>query len=150
MREMVEGTVLPDLVRRSGEVATIRSRFLRVWGVPESKVAQIVAPRLEVLDGSPARPSPSRQCHRGREGAGHDPGYRRFRRRRRRGPERALDAEEAELRALLGEAVAGWDAEGLEVVVGRLLVRAGLRLAVAESLDRGDGRGAPHHRARCQ
>ena len=44
MREMLERSVLPDLVRRSGEKATIRSRFLRVWGMTESKVAETVAP----------------------------------------------------------------------------------------------------------
>ncbi len=50
---------------------------------------------------------------------------------------RALDQEEAELRALLGEAVGGVDDEGLEVVVARLLTRQGLRMAVAESLTGG-------------
>ncbi|MGO9659593.1 MAG: CinA family nicotinamide mononucleotide deamidase-related protein [Acidimicrobiales bacterium] len=134
MREMVEGTVVPDLVLRAGEAATIRSRFLRVWGVPESKVARIVAPRLEALEGAPTtiaflasategvRVRVTTRATGGSAGAD---------------AEHALDVEEAQLRALLGEAVGGVDGEGLEVVVARLLVRAGLRLAVAESLTGG-------------
>ena len=134
MREMVDGAVVPDLVERAGEVATIRSRFLRVLGVPESRVAQIVAPRLEVLEGSPTTIAFLASATEGvrvrvttratGSSAGAD-------------AERALDVEEAGLRALLGEAVGGVDTEGLELVVGRLLVRAGLRLAVAESLTGG-------------
>ena len=134
MREMIDGTVVPDLVRRSGAAATIRSRFLRVWGVPESKVAQIVAPRLEALEGSGTTIAFLASATEGvrvrvttrAAGASAEAEA-----------ERALDAEEAELRALLGEAVGGVGAEGLEVVVGRALARAGLRLAVAESLTGG-------------
>ncbi len=137
MREMVEGTIVPDLVRRSGEVATIRSRFLRVWGVPESKVAQIVAPRLEALEGGPTTIAFLASATEGvrvrvtTRARGHSSAA------AAENAERALEVEEAALRALLGEAVGGVDAEGLEVVVGRLLVRAGLRLAVAESLTGG-------------
>ena len=50
MREMLTNAVVPDLVRRSGQRATIRSRFLRVWGMTESKVAEVVAPRVEALE----------------------------------------------------------------------------------------------------
>ena len=50
MREMVADTVVPDLVRRSGRQATIRSRFLRVWGMTESKVAEVVAPASMALE----------------------------------------------------------------------------------------------------
>ena len=32
MREMVAGTILPDLRRRMGQTAVIRSRVLRTWG----------------------------------------------------------------------------------------------------------------------
>ena len=52
MREMLERSVLPDLVRRSGENAIIRSRFLRVWGMTESKVAEVVSPRVTALEGT--------------------------------------------------------------------------------------------------
>ena len=134
MREMVEGTIVPDLVRRAGEMATIRSRFLRVWGVPESKVAEIVAPRLEALEGSPTTIAFLASATEGvrvrvttRATGGSAAAA----------AERALDMEEAQLRALLGAAVGGVDSEGLELVVGRLLVRAGWRLAVAESLTGG-------------
>ena len=36
MKDMFERAVLPDLLARSGEAATIRSRVLRTWGLAES------------------------------------------------------------------------------------------------------------------
>jgi nicotinamide-nucleotide amidase len=42
MREMVAGTILPDLRRRMGQTAVIRSRVLRTWGASESGVAEMV------------------------------------------------------------------------------------------------------------
>jgi nicotinamide-nucleotide amidase len=134
MREMVAGAIVPDLVRRSGGTAIIRSRFLRVWGVPESKVAQIVAPRLEALEGTGTTIAFLASAT---EGVRVRVTTRAAGAQAEAEVERALDAEEAELRALLGEAVGGVGADGLEVVVGRLLVAAGLRLAVAESLTGG-------------
>jgi len=134
MREMLERTVLPDLVRRSGENATIRSRFLRVWGMTESKVAEVVGPRVVALEGSSTTIAFLASAVEGvrvritarASGDGAEAAVL-----------RALDEEEVELRALLGKAVGGLDDEGLEVVVGRMLARAGLRLAVAESLTGG-------------
>ena len=113
--------MLPDLVRRSGENAIIRSRFLRVWGMTESKVAEVVGPRVTALEGTNTTIAflasategvrvriTARATGDGAEAAAL----------------RALDAEQAELKALLGEAVGGVDDEGLEVVVGRLLAVA--------------------------
>lgn len=134
MRDLVARSVIPDLVRRSGQVATIRSRFLRVWGVPESKVAELVAPRFSALEGGDTTIAFL---------ANVTEGVRVRLTTRALGPhaaeqaQQALDAEEAELRALLGNAVGGVDDEELEVVVARLLGGAGLRLAVAESLTGG-------------
>jgi competence/damage-inducible protein CinA-like protein len=134
MREMVGDFVVPDLVARSGEKATIRSRFLRVWGVPESKVAEIVAPRLDAIEGTGTTIAFLANVAEGvrvrvttrASGPGAD-----------LEAARALDAEETELRTLLGDAVGGVDDESLEVLVGRLLAGSGLRLAVAESLTGG-------------
>ena len=136
MREMVGGSVIPDLVRRSGRQATIRSRFLRVWGMTESKVAEVVAPRVAALE-APGSDTTIAFLASAREGirvritvqtSGDDAEAAAL---------KALDKEETELRALLGNAVGGVDDEGLEVVVGRLLSAEGLRLAVAESLTGG-------------
>src|SRR4051794_5657944 len=41
MKEMVAGTVIPDLRRRSGDTAVIRSRTLRTWGQSESGLAEV-------------------------------------------------------------------------------------------------------------
>ncbi len=154
MREMLERAVVPDLKRRAPDQGVICSRYLRVWGVPESKVAELLAPRLAALEavGNPtiaflasstegvrvrvtARaggtpPTPAAPGAPGRSPAeAHLAPAERAR--------RLLDAEEANLRALLGEAVGGVDDEGLEVSVARLLQDRGLRLAVAESLTGG-------------
>jgi nicotinamide-nucleotide amidase len=50
---------------------------------------------------------------------------------------RALDAEEAELRALVGESVFGVDDETMEGAVGRVLLERGWSLGVGESLTGG-------------
>ena len=50
MREMMEGTILPDLQRRAGVSAVIRSRVLKSWGESESRLAELLAERIEALD----------------------------------------------------------------------------------------------------
>jgi nicotinamide-nucleotide amidase len=52
MREMVSGTVIPDLQRRSGSVAVIRSRTLRTWGQSESGLAEMLTGRISALDAA--------------------------------------------------------------------------------------------------
>ena len=137
MREMVEGTIIADLVRRSGEEATIRSRFLRVWGVPESKVGEIVAPRFAALEGQATTIAFLASITEGVRVRITTRARGRDATEATAAADRALDAEEAELRALLGDAVGGVDEEGLEAVVARHLTSAGLHLALAESLTGG-------------
>ena len=52
MKEMVEGTVIPDLQQRAGVQAVIRSRTLRTWGMSESGLAEVLAERIDELDQS--------------------------------------------------------------------------------------------------
>ncbi len=52
MTEMFERAILPDLQRRSGESAVIRSRVLRTWGASESGLAEALADRFVELEGS--------------------------------------------------------------------------------------------------
>ncbi|MBT4906702.1 MAG: competence/damage-inducible protein A, partial [Rhodospirillaceae bacterium] len=50
MREMMEGTVLDDLRRRSGETSVIHSRVIRTWGYGESALAETLADHVDALD----------------------------------------------------------------------------------------------------
>jgi nicotinamide-nucleotide amidase len=132
MREIVGRAILPDLRRRSGETATIVSRTLRTWGDSESGLAERLAPRIEALDavGNPTLAF----LASGVEGL------------KIRITAKAVDeptavaivaAEEAELRALLGELVFGVDDEAMEDAVAALLGAQGLSLGLAESLTGG-------------
>jgi len=134
MHDMMERAVLPDLRQRSGETAVIRSRTLRTWGYSESGLAERVAGRVEALESGGLGVPTIAFLASGIEGikvrltvkaADEATAY------------EALAAEEAKLRALLGDAVFGADDETMEVAVGRLLRDRGLTLAIAESLTGG-------------
>ncbi|MDQ1367972.1 MAG: nicotinamide-nucleotide amidase, partial [Acidimicrobiaceae bacterium] len=132
MREMVRRAVIPDLQRRSGTTATILSRTLRTWGLAESTLAEVIAPRVDALEAS-GNPTIAFLAS-GIEGLkvritakGDDAASVRL----------LLDEEEAALRALLGDVVFGVDDESMEVAVAALLRHAGLTLGLAESLTGG-------------
>jgi nicotinamide-nucleotide amidase len=132
MKEMLERAVLPDLAERAGVRVAIVSRTLRTWGESESRVAELLGPRLEALDrtGNPTIAF----LASGIEGI-------KVRLTARAGTtaeaEALLDAEEAEVRAVLGRLVFSAADEPMEAAVGRLLVARGATLAVAESLTGG-------------
>ncbi len=133
MKEMVERAVLPDLVARAGRQATIRSRTLRTWGLPESELAERLAPRLEQLDDATTGPTIAFLAS-GIEGIkvratvkASSPAE----------AVAALDAEEQVLRSILGEVVFGVDDETMEHVVGELLGQRQWSLAIAESMTGG-------------
>ena len=48
MREMLTGTVIPDLQKRAGVTAVISSRVLRTWGHSESGLAEMLAGRIVI------------------------------------------------------------------------------------------------------
>jgi len=129
MQMMVEGTVIPDLLERSGARSTIVSRVLKTWGTAESTLAEMIGERVE------AQTNPTIAfLARGIEGIGV-----RITAKASSEADAAalLDAEEAELRAVLGELVFGVDDETMESVVLQLLCERNLTLAVAESLTGG-------------
>ncbi|MGD1011132.1 MAG: competence/damage-inducible protein A [Acidimicrobiales bacterium] len=134
MREMMERSVLPDLRERSGATAVIRSRTLRTWGPSESALAEIVAGRVEALDVGGLGVPTIAFLASGIEGIklrltvkATDAAA----------AEGALDAEESQLRALLGNVVFGVDEETMEESVGKLLIERGWSLGVAESMTGG-------------
>ena len=134
MVEMLDRAVVPDLTRRMGGTAVIASRTVRTVGIGEARVGEMVAPRLRALDAEgPGAPTIAFLASavdgvkvRITVKAG-DADQARAR----------LDAEEGELRLLLGDAVYGSDDVSMEEMVGRMLVERGLTLAVAESFTGG-------------
>lgn len=122
MHEIMELTVLPELRRRSGSVVS-RRRVLRIGGMGESSVEELVAPVYRKWKEDPVTILAS-------------PGEVQLHLCVRAEPEEAarrLQEMEADFRAALGERIHGTDEEELSGSVGRLLREAGKTLAVAES-----------------
>ena len=132
MREMMEGTILADLQRRSGQTAAIRSRVIRTWGHGESALAETLAGRLDELDelgtatlafqASGIEGIKVRITAKAADAAA---------------AEAILVAEEALIRDLLGDVIFGVDGETMESVVLDQLRARGLTLAAAEHLTGG-------------
>ena len=132
MKIMLNETVIPQLIERSGERAVIRSRVLRTWGAAESGLAEMLSDRIDELDGA-GNPTLAFLAS-GVEGIKV--------RITARAPDEAeantmLDAEEEVLRSILGDIVFGLDEQNMEVVVLAELARRGLTVGVAESLTGG-------------
>jgi nicotinamide-nucleotide amidase len=132
MKVMVGEAIIPDLQERMGERAAIVSRVLRTWGLAESTLAERVAPRLEALEAT-GNPTLAFLAS-GIEGIKV--------RITAKAPTHAealalIEAEDAELRAILGTIVFGVDDDTIERAAGYLLEQAGLSLGVAESMTGG-------------
>jgi nicotinamide-nucleotide amidase len=132
MREMVSGTILPDLRRRMGQTAVIRSRVLRTWGASESGIAEMVAGRVDELDklGNPtiAFQASGIDGIKVRLVAKCDD---------EATAKRLLDSEEALMRGLLGDLIFGIDDQSMEAVVLEALRRKSMTVAAAETLTGG-------------
>ncbi len=132
MRDMVAGTILPDLQRRMGVTAVIRSRVLRTWGESESGLAELLHARIEALDAA-GNPTLAFQAS-GIEGL-------KIRITAKAATEQAaqalIDAEEQEVRAVVGDAVFGVDDTNMEAAVLALLRERGLTLGAVESVTGG-------------
>jgi nicotinamide-nucleotide amidase len=134
LQVIVEGAILPDLARRAGTVAVIRSRTLRTWGDSESGLAERLGDHMTELDaGGPEAPTLAFLAS-GIEGL-------KVRITVKADDEAAalerLDAEEKVVRDIVGDIVFGVDEETMEHAVAKELIAGGLTLAVAESLTGG-------------
>jgi nicotinamide-nucleotide amidase len=132
MREMMLGTILPDLRQRAGQSAVIRSRVLRTWGMSESGLAEVLAERMAELDQL-GNPTIAYQA------SGIDGIKVRLvaKCKDEATAAQVLNAEEALIRRLLGEVIFGIDEESMEVAVLTALKAKGMTLAVAEQVTGG-------------
>ena len=138
MQEMVRTQVIPDLLRRSGEAAAIVSLSLKTWGTSESALAEMVAHRLDALDaaGNPtiaflARGIEGLVVRITAKGDTED------------AARTLVEAEERELRGILGDLVFGVDDETMEHAVLAAPARAGIgRSAWPSRLPAGSSAGA--------
>jgi len=132
MKEMVTGTVIPDLQRRAGVQAVIRSRTLRTWGMSESGLAEVLADRIVELDQ--AGHATIAFLASGIEGL-------KVRVTAKAATEVEADdvlSREVELLVgILGDVVFSLDDESMEEVVLDLLASRGLTLGCAESVTGG-------------
>jgi nicotinamide-nucleotide amidase len=124
MKPMLTGEIIPRLRALHGTRGMIRSRLLKVWGLAESRVDELINDLFRTQrNPSIALLAKSGEIHirltaKGEEGGTVDG---------------LLDALEAKIRERIGEPIFGRDADELETVVGRLLGERRLTLAVAES-----------------
>ena len=122
MREIMEASVLPELTERAAGVIS-RRRVLRIGGMGESAVEQLVQPIYEKWRDDPVTilASPGEVqlhlCVRGAPGQAED----------------RLAAMERDFVEVLGARIFGRDEEDLPAAVGRLLRDSGRTVALAES-----------------
>lgn len=129
MQQMVTDHVLPDLLELSGEKSVIVSRSLKTWGTSESGLAEMIAARVD------AQQNPTIAfLARGIEGL-----YVRLTAKAASQEEAAalIEAEEKELRAILGDLIFGVDDETMEHAVIERCCDRGWTLGVAESVTGG-------------
>lgn len=132
MREMMEGTVLDDLRRRSGETSVIHSRVIRTWGYGESALAETLADHVDSLDesghatiafqasgieGIKVRVTAKAESHAAAE--------------------KIIAAEVELIAGQIGDHIFGYDDETMESVVLGMLRDRGLTVAAGESLTGG-------------
>jgi nicotinamide-nucleotide amidase len=132
MQDMVLGTVLPDLERRAGITAVIKSRTLRTWGDSESGLAEKLHAEFERLERDGG--ATIAFLASGMEGL-------KVRITAKAATEAEVDAvlaaEELIVRDIIGPVVFGVDDDTMESVVLDLCKAQGLTLALAESLTGG-------------
>ena len=132
MQQMVGECVLPDLKRRAGIAAVIKSRILRTWGESESGLAEKLHGEIERLDETG-------ECTIAFLASGMEGLKVRL---TAKAPSEAeadeiLGNEEQIVRGMIGDIVFGVDDETMESAVLDALRQQGWTLALAESLTGG-------------
>ena len=132
MREMLKGTVLPDLAERFGAQALIQSRTLKTWGHSESGLAEDLAEEIERLDKE-------KNVTLAFQASGIEGVKVRITAKAEKEVEvkALLDREELEVRNLIGDYIFAVDDQTMESVVIEELKTQGLTFATAESLTGG-------------
>ena len=132
MKQMLEGTVLEDLISRSGERSVISSRVLKTWGHSESGLAEDLAKEIERLDHNGVLTLAFQAS--GIEGV-------KVRMTAKAADKEQsdllLDHEENVLRELIGEYIFAVDEQTMESVVLDQLKAQSLTFATAESITGG-------------
>lgn len=132
MKQMLEGTVLQDLVSRSGERSVISSRVLKTWGHSESGLAEDLAEEIERLN-SDGEVTLAFQAS-GIEGVKVRITAKAANKEQ---SDSLLDYEETVLRELIGDHIFAVDHQTMESVVLDLLKAQSLTFATAESITGG-------------
>jgi len=132
MRAMVEGTVIPDLRTRAGVNSVIRSRVLKVWGISESRLAELLQERIEDLDRT-------RNATLAFQASGIDGIKVRITAKsdNEASAKAELEAQDLQIRPILGDDIFGIDDETMERAVLKLMQQKGLTLAALETLTGG-------------
>ena len=122
--EMVDSRVVPYLRELVGESAgVIRSRLLRVVGLGESSVAEMVRDLLKGSNPTVAPYASPGEVHLRITAKTESVAE----------ADAMIDEMDAKLSAILGESVFGRDDESLERVIVKKLIDRGFKLAIAES-----------------
>ena len=134
MKQMLEGTVLQDLVSRSGERSVISSRVLKTWGHSESGLAEDLAEEIERLDGDGDGEVTLAFQASGIEGVKVRITAKAANKEQ---SDSLLDYEENVLRELIGDHIFAVDHQTMESVVLDQLKAQSLTFATAESITGG-------------
>lgn len=127
LKQIMNSTILPDLVERSGAKTVIGSRVLRTWGHSESKLAELLENRIQILNTT--KTATIAFLASGIEGlkvritakAANDAEV-----------ETILQHEEQHIRDILGNVIFGIDDDTIESSVITLLEKRRLTIALAE------------------
>jgi nicotinamide-nucleotide amidase len=125
LQAMWQREVYPRLEKMSS--AVIISRTIKTWGVGEAKVDEMTAPVLSAKNPTVGIYSKQDGIHLRITAKAAE----------KETARKMIARPEAEIRRILGDNIWGTDEETLEGILGQLLIKKGLTLAVAESFTGG-------------